>query len=258
MRYLLDKSMIRGGLVDSGSLSTLSSVVHRIEGQGEYRGTVYRGTVKVGTFSLSVSDSPETQKADAAIPRQVSIDLIDFDNTAGAKAKDAPRTLTLRTGGIVLFFVSRGSGEYAVELSRRETKKESVTVFDSRLLSKGDVFITHVMRPGRYAVRDSRGKGTAELTVEYPEVGKLTRKMEPVMVEYKEGKMSPGTVKIQSVQAVMFSCMQESRILIELKKAEDRPRPVRAPRVAPAIIQKKEKTGALEEKKIIRKIRFSG
>jgi hypothetical protein len=57
---------------------------------------------------------------------------------------------------------------------------------------------------------------------------------------------------------LMFNCAQESRITIELKTPEDRPRPDLAPVTTLAAMRKKEKTDEEGQKAILRKIRFFG
>jgi hypothetical protein len=256
MKPVLDKFMLMQATIDSGSLATMGSIIHRITEPGEYRGTVYRGTVNVGCFSLEVCDCEETTTE--KLPCQVTIDLLTLDAATHPKPDKNSCPFPLRSGGHVVFFVSTGPGEYAVEIYRREKKKEPVKVFDSRLLDRGDLFVTHVLRPGRYAIRNTKGKGQADLKVEYPEPGKLTQMMVPVLIECKDGIMKPAEIKIQSVQGIMFSCSQPARITIELKKADDRPRPSRPPIIAPAPMPKKEKSGPAGSKTILRKIRFSG
>jgi hypothetical protein len=257
MKPILNKSMLRQATIDSSSLATMSSIIHIIAEQGEYRGVVYRGEEKVGKFALKAIDYKEKSQADQAPPLQTNIDLSALDNSSGANGDKGSQSFTLRTGGHVVFYVSADSKEYAVEVFRLEKQKEPIKVFDSRVLGHGDIFIAQVMRPGSYAIRNVKGKGNANLTVEYPKREKLTLKTNPVMVECNNGTMNPSEVKVQSVQALMFNCIQESRITIELKKAEDRPRPDLVPANL-AAMREKEKTGGTGRKEILRKIRFFG
>jgi hypothetical protein len=255
MKPILNKSMLRQATIDSGSLATMSSIIHKVAEQGVYRGILYRGEANVGKFSLKVSDNSKTSSEEGAPLQQVDIDLASLENLTGAKGK--PVSFTLRTGGHVVFYVSTGSKEYAVELFRLEKQKEPIKVFDSRVLGRGDIFTAQVMRPGSYAIRNIKGKGNADLKVEYPEPEKLERNIDPVLVECSNGTMNPAEVKIQSVQALMFNCIQESRITIVLKKAEDRPRPDLIPATL-AVMRKKEKAGETGRRAILRKIRFFG
>ena len=257
MKPILNKFMLRQATIDSGSLAVMSSIIHVIAEQGEYRGIVFLGEQKVGKFALKVIDYTEGSQADAVPTKQTNIDLAALDNSAGAKGDKGSTSFTLRTGGQVVFYVSTGSKEYAVEIYRLEKQKEPIKVFDSRVLGQGDIFVAHVMRPGSYAIRNVKGEGRAHLKVEYPERGKLALNIDPVMVECSNGTMNPDEVKVQSVQAVMFSCTQESRITIELKIPEDRPRPGTSPATL-ASMQKKEKIGEAGQKAILRKIRFFG
>jgi hypothetical protein len=258
MKPIMDKSILRETKIDSGALGIRSAIIHRIAEPGEYRGTVYRGTAKVGTFALDVVKcATDTTTAGTTIQNQISIDLSTLDSSYGAKEKVCSQSFLLQTEGHSIFFVSTGIREYAVKLSRTEKKKLPVNVFDSQILGKGDIFVTHVMRPGSYSIVNTLGKGHADLTVEYPESGKTVPNMEPVLVECKDNTMNPEVIAIQSVQPLMFSCAQDSRITIELKKAEDRPRPPRIP-VSAVALRKGKSRAAGRQKRIIRTIRFYG
>ena len=143
-----------------------------------------------------------------------------------------------------MFTALSATGGYAVELVRREKGKESEKVFDSRKLQAGDLFIVHVMRPGTYSIKNLNGKGQTELTVEYPDAEKLKMKADPFLVEFDGEEIVPSKINVQPVQALMFNPKGESRITIELKKADDRPAMVRAPIVTPAKARKKKAPAA--------------
>ena len=256
MKPILNKAMLRQTTIDSGSLAIMNSIIHKLTEQGAYRGLVYRGAAQVGTFSLQC-DFRETPAEETLPSETPTIDLCAFECSAGAQGKcSCSGEVSFSTDGHVMFTVLQGTGEYAVELFRKEEKKDPVKVFDSRLLGGGDIYITHVLRPGSYEIRNTGGSGSAALTVEYPEQGTSPRNMEPVLIESKDGAINPNKIKIKSVQAIMFHCVQDSRISIELKEAEDRPRPAPAPLAALRML-KKEKPAA-GQKKILRKIQFFG
>lgn len=248
--------MFRKTTTDSGSLATMSSIIHTVVEQGKYSGIVFLGDIKVGKFSIRVGESREEPQEEGGPLQQIDIDLSSFDNSIGAKRNST--AFTLQAGGHVVFYVSTGSKEYAVEIFLLEKQKEPIKVFDSRLLDGGDLFVTHVMRPGSYSVRNVMGGGQANLTVEYPEHEKLIRNMEPVIIECSNEAINPAEIKIQPLQALMFSCKNESRINIELKMAEDRSQLALTPIITPAAILKKEKASKAGQKNIRRKIRFFG
>jgi hypothetical protein len=258
MKPILDNSMFREATVDSGYLATMSSIVHKVAEKGIYRVIVFREEAKVGKFSLRVCDHTETSSANEKLSIQADIDLAALDNSAGAKGNDYPASFTLQTGDHVVFYVSTGTKEYTVEIFRLKKQKEPIKVFDSRLLGQGDLFITHMMRPGSYTIRNIKGENYAGLTVEFPEHEKLACNNDPVLIECIDRTMNPVEVKIQPVKALMFSFAQESRIIIELKIAEDRPHSALDPIITPAAVRKKEKTGETGEKTILRKIQFFG
>ncbi len=254
-----DKSMVlRDDTVDSGSLATLSSVMHKCAESGKYCGMVYRGAAKVGTFSLTVSESEGEPSGCEDLPRLANIDLAGLDGSLGKATEDCDNRFALRTGGNIIFSAPTGPGGYAVELLRREKGKASVKVFDSRALGSGDLFVAHILRPGIYSIRNIEGKGQAELTVEYPDREKLRMRMEPVLVEISDEGIVPNRIAIQPVQALMFNPKVQSRIMIELMKPDDRPPTVRVPIVTrPKVLRKKEPAVA-GQKNVLRKIRFYG
>jgi len=259
MKPILDKSLFREKtMTDSGSLAAMSSIIHKLARKGEYRGIVYRGAVKVGTFAVSVCDCAEPPAPGEALPKQAGIDLVTLDHSARRKSREGVPLFHLRTGGFLVLSVSTGSGEYAVELFLREQKTEPEKVFDSRKLGTGDLFIANIIRPGTYEIRNSSTKTHASLTVEYPGTGQIVGRIPPVVVECKEHAISPAEVRVQPRQALMFSCVQDSRITIELKQADDRPRPARTPVMVRPASQKKKTTGRAGPETILRKIRFFG
>jgi hypothetical protein len=257
-RSVLDRSMIlKGDTADSGSLASLGSVIHKVSEKGDYRGLVYRGAARVGTFSLTVSENADMPSDCEGWPKQLNIDLASLDWKSPQASKDCVNKYTLRTGGNIVFIAPSGMGGYAVEMLRREKGKESEKVFDSRVLLSGDIFVVHIRRPGQYSVRNVLGKGETELTVDNPDAEKLRMKLDPFLVEFNEQEIVPNKIVIQPVQALMFNPKAESRIVIELKKADDRPAPVRAPIVSAPKMLKKGPIAA-GQKTIIRKIRFYG
>jgi hypothetical protein len=258
-RSMLDKSMLLSGdTADSGSLAALGSVIHKVTESGNYWGVVYRGAARVGTFPLTVSDNGDTATDCDKPPRQLDIDLTSLDGRSSQANADCGDKLTLRAGGNIVFTAMSGTGGYAVELLRREKDKPSVKVFDSRALGAGDLYIVHVMRPGLYFIRNLKGKGQTELTVEYPDPEKIRQRMDPFLVEFEDEEIVPNKIVIQPVQALMFDPKNESRIVIELKKADDRPAPVRTPIVTAPKARKKRAPAAAGQKTILRKIRFYG
>jgi hypothetical protein len=258
-KSILDRSTIlREDTIDSGSLASMGSIIHKVSESGYYRGDVYRGTSKVGKFSLSVIDKGETESDCESPPRQLDIDLAGLDSSSCRAVKDCGDRIVLRVGGNIVFTASSGKGGYAVELFRREKGKASEKVFDSRTLGAGDLFVVQVMRPGLYSIRNAKGKGQTELTVEYPDSERLKQRLDPFLVEFEDEEIVPNKIVIQPVQALMFNPQNETRITIELKKADDRAPPVRVPIITPAKARKRRSPAVAGQKTVLRKIRFYG
>jgi hypothetical protein len=216
----LDSELARVGL-DSGALTLLGAVAQRFETPGQYRGTVRRGDAIKRVFYLSVEK--ESPVAAAAI------DLAELAGT-GAQADDdgccreqEPR-FSVNPRGYVVFHVSRGRGEYWVNL-RRADPDEQTPVFNSTRLEGGAVFSARILRPGCYSVTNELSAGRAEVVVGYPpKPFSGYRPPEPFRVEVTERGIRPERIELQPAQGLIFDCHASARIVIALDRADDRPR----------------------------------
>src|SRR5438552_13986648 len=219
MKAVINRNIFAQVNSDSGSLTSLSSVVHKFSKSGEFYGTVLRGQDVVGQFSLTVSGS-EDEKASqperhdsVQEPSQVHIDLRDLHLPAEHDEKEQSNHFIVGTGGYAVFQVSAGSGGYAVLVHAAGESGAGPKVFDSRELREEDLLSTRVLRPGIYSVANKLTRAKAKLTVAYPE--KLPKKLIPMRVECGRAKFSPDVIKIQPTQGLIFSFRAPSRIKIE-------------------------------------------
>ncbi|MEM2140041.1 hypothetical protein [Nitrososphaera sp.] len=241
MNLNINRNLFAQVNIDSGSLSMMTTVVHRFDRPGNYECAVTQRDVTSRRFAIMVAEggpsaAMQSQAPQPFQPAQVSINLKDT----------APDLYTLKAGGYAVFHVSAGSG-YAVEVYRSE-KGVQAKVFDSRELKDGDVLSALVIRPGTYSVTNTINNTKAELVVNYPELGKARRNLPPVNVECTAQGIGQGRIQIDPTQGLVFTCRVPSRIKIELARPEDRPSRLFKGRV----LARREKAG----RKIVRKYRL--
>jgi hypothetical protein len=220
MRARINRELFSQVNIDSGSLSMLSTVVHRFSEPGEYEGVVMRGTGGVITrrFTIAVAgDGPASQASAAGVqssapPGQVRIDLKDT----------TPDRFVLNAGDYAVFYVSAGRGGYAVQVSKLGKDNAPISVFDSGELKDGDVLSATVIRPGTYSITNSLNNARAELIVNYPEPGKMQRNPGSMNIECTSNQIVPDRIRIDPVQGLVFTFKAASRIRINLVKPEDR------------------------------------
>jgi hypothetical protein len=214
--------------VDSASLTMLTSTIHKVAEAGIYDGTIMRGSEIVGLFRIAALDVPSTN-CDTEAKSQVNIDLKSLDLPVADHIDNlSTNCFRVRTGGYVIFHVSSGVGGYSVEL--KKTGEQKTKVFDSKKLDENDNFIATVLRPGTYNIANVDNKTKAELVVAYPEIGKIPKQPQAVKVECTTKTITPGKIRINPTEPLLFSFKTTSRIKIELTKPEDRPRKIEEPK----------------------------
>ncbi len=199
--------------VDSGALGLLSSSVHRFDRPGTFAGTAYVDGVARGEYDLVVEEGG---------PAAAQIDLSAFGARRARRGDgccdDGPDrpTYHVAVGGYVCFCVTSGAERWATVVG---DPRERAAEFDSRRLEAGDMFAASVLRPGRYSVRNSFGKGRTELVVPPVRRGKEPyRPAEPVRTRMGEvaGRKS---LRLGQAQGVVFTVAGPTRIVIDLDEA---------------------------------------
>lgn len=212
MQTLINRQLLTQTSLDSGSLTMLGSVFHRFSEAGKYHGVVLQGTKSVTTFSLTVMEEYEAM--------QTEIDL--------ATIEQQRRHFTLKKDGYAVFYVSRGSGGYAVVVTKLE-KSDGVRVFDSRKLQQGDLFTATLIRPGKYTLRDANNDGPGEIVVAYPRpTGRRYVQPEPIYIDCTEQGFDPNRISVAAAQGQIYRCRTSSRIMIDLEEPDDGPNPNRS------------------------------
>ena len=182
----------------------------------------------MGLFRLAATDLTPTKCATEA-KSQVNIDLKSLDRPVANQIDSlSSNCFQVRTGGYAVFHVSGGAGGYSVELLK--TGEQKTKVFDSKKLDENDNFIATVLRPGTYSITNIDNKTRAELVVAYPEIGKIPKQPQAVKVECTAKAITPGKIKINPTEPLLFSFKTSARIKIELTKPEDRPRKIEQPK----------------------------
>lgn len=217
---------------DSGSLTVLASVVHKFSESGEYHGNVFRDKDVVGKFSIIVNKDTcvkdvERQNKQSAITdrtkNQVNIDLKCLDLPAHQHLESLEcNCFQLNAGGFAVFYVSTGIGGYSVEIKKVGSKCGPEQVFNSKNLSTNDLFTVTVLRPGTYSISNILTHAKAELSVSYPEIGKIPKNPQAVQVQSEEKCFNPSKIKIKPTQGLVFSFKNPSRIKIELTKPKEK------------------------------------
>jgi len=210
---------------DSASLSMLSSIIHKFTQAGEYHCTVKRGDDIVGRFSIAVTDNnAETASCSCQIATQANIDLkaLDLPSTQHFESQMA-NCFELALGGYAVFHVSNGAGGYSVEIDKIGHETKALKVFDSRQLKEDDLYAVTVLRPGKYSVLNEVTKAKAELTVAYPERGKISKQPQSIHIKCGKDTIEPNKIHINPTEPIVFHFATTSRLKLILVEPEDRP-----------------------------------
>ena len=240
MKAMINRHMFAEGNVDSGSMTMMSTIVHKFSEPGEYKGNVIKGRNVVGHFTIIVG-----KKETPGLPTQAQIDLRQVEAPSARPDGALANRFSVGADGYGVFRVAAGAGRYAVEVYKGGSK-----VFDSCELQGDDLYYVMVLRPGTYSVTNAVTNARGELTVAYPEKG-MARNAEPVRIECSKGGFVPERIGVKPMQGMVFSCKVPTRIKIDLVRPEDRA-PV-AQVAAPQQMQAKAKPAG---KKIRRRIRI--
>jgi hypothetical protein len=219
---------------DSGALSGLGAVVHRLTQPGEHRVTVLQGEKAIQTFPLRVlanpaqpPSAPAPHPLPAAAPAEVQVDLGRALAAPGQVAPPLPEDLAVVEQGYAVFHAPPGSSGLAVQLNAPQAGAGAPS-FDSRKLQNGDIFAVTLLRPGRYSLANSlhsTGTMQGEIRVSYPVIGdKPYRPPDPLEVQVAEGGFQPNSIQLQPVQGLIFHIGNvAARIQIELIEPDDGP-----------------------------------
>jgi hypothetical protein len=209
--------------LDSGALTILGGIVHQFDEPGEYRGVVTGSGGDASVFLLTVDDSraPFPVNVDLAA---VAAGTADSACRCPADHSSEPHFVLGRRAQLVLH-VPGGPGGYYVHCSPAGAEPQR-PVFDSRRLSRGDLFAATVLRPGRYSVVNALGDGgePGSMEVVYPETDGFAHKPPaPTRVACGPSGFEPSQIHLSAMQGCVFTCDTPARIRIELDEPYDPP-----------------------------------
>lgn len=218
---------------DSGALTMLTAVVHRVREPGDYRTAIklHDGDIPVGVFYLTVDPTEPAA--------QVNIDLAEAGNPpavgtscACGKSHGGARHYVVAPESYVVFHVGGGPGGYSVHLSRSGDGPQP-KVFDTRELGPGDLFAVTLLRPGLYSLTNALADDaqSADITVNYPPTSEQPFITPPaVRVKTTEKGFRPARVRLTATQGIVIESSVPARYLLELREPLDPPNPKRRAR----------------------------
>jgi hypothetical protein len=215
----LNRAIFLQSRFDSSSLSILTSLMQVLPEAGEYNVVVNMGDRASARLVLSVGDRYEQS--------QVNIDLASLFRPAVAGKADAcgcqdKADYSLRSNGVVCFYVSSGGGGYRVRIERKD-RDETRTILDSqRAVPAGGLFAITFVQPGLYQVQiGERRDQAAQVEVRLPQVSDKYRPAKATLVPVSNERPMGSLPDLFSGQSIVFSCEDATRIRAELTKPAD-------------------------------------
>lgn len=204
MKLVIDRRILSLSTLDSGVITPMMAVAHRFKEPGRYEVQVLQGDDQVAGFSLVV---------DTGAPHDpVPIDLGDIQCPIIVVSPETQ----------VLFRAPRAQSGYTVVVERTDAEGRS-TLFDTRRLEGGDIFMAVLLRPGRYIATDEGGT-SCEIAVTPPGkemVRYIPSRKEgvisggaPLSITYGPDGFRPGEVEARSFQSLTFMIEAPARIRI--------------------------------------------
>ena len=231
----LNRAVFTQDTFDSGSLTVLTTLIHRFPEAGDYE--VYVHSARKPVRRLHVHVSPEYGD------NQINLDLSNPEGGDHACGCGARAGYELAAGGVMGFYVSQGAGRYSVQITQMDNQKEKKrTLLKSEEdVPEGDFFAVTLVRPGTYRVVTSNGNEEKKIRVRMPK-GKPYRVDEAVLIRLrKSGDFERRGVQLYPGQSVVFQMDTSARIRLMLDEAEDG---IQAPSRRPKPRRRNPKQGA--------------
>jgi hypothetical protein len=219
-RPILNRAVFVNRPLDSGAITVLATLIHRFTEAGDYDLFIRRGEQTIARSSVqAVGPLPGTAVGDAR-PKsaaagganQFNIDMATF----GQSAVDCPQpALTLATGGMLGFYVSGGTGQYSVTLTRILGDKKVMVLDSTTGVPEGDFFAVTLVRPGVYSITNRLADAQARIDVSLPQPGSY-RPREGTLVQAVRGRFEPAEMKLFSGQSLVFQCQTAAHFVVEL------------------------------------------
>jgi hypothetical protein len=214
--------------LDSGALTLLGCIVHRLTDPGEYRGVAIRPNVPASVFYLTVEGGRAINQVNIDLAALADPSASSQSCCTGGEMQDGSGQcrFLLGAGGYVAFHVSGGPGGFAVRLGKSAEEPQPKD-FDSTALTDGDLFAATILRPGRYRITNlaQEHAQAGEIDVAYPLFDKTAyQPPPPIRVNCTQTGFDPARVALTATQGSIFVCRASSRLKIELVTALDPPK----------------------------------
>jgi hypothetical protein len=212
-KAILNRPVFTQRAFDSSALTVLTTLIHRFAEAGTYDLFIRRGEQVVHRAEVHV-----VREAEAA--HQIDVDMARL--SADPKGCDCGKRAgyTLREGGVMCFFVSKGISRYSVLVEQIGIKEKRTLLDSAKVIPEGDLFAVTLVLPGAYRALNT--VANAEGLVEVAMPAERYRLDQPSIVEVKRtGRFSPHRVGILLGQTVVFRCGTQARIRLELVKPHD-------------------------------------
>ncbi len=212
-KALLNRPVFRLRAFDSGNLTVLTTLIHRFAEAGSYDLFVRRGERVVHRATVNVV-------RETGAPHQIDVDMADLGSAEKGCECGKREGYTLREGGVMCFFVSRGNARFKVSVQQIGAKEKRTLLDSANSIPAGDLFAVTLVLPGAYRVVNTESK--AEMTVEVEMPAGPYQMDQPTIVEIgRTGRFGSRRVSIMLGQSVVFRCGTQARIQLELVKPHD-------------------------------------
>ena len=182
---------------------------------GKYRGDVWQGDKRLGSFELEVADKGDGE--------QIEVDLCQFDRHQ-ATSPAAFRSGRMQGQPVYAVFHCDSGVEGLYVIVRGQDDRG--VVFDSRVLQPGDYYIVTPVRPGEWSMRTGKaGKGS--LAIKDPKPAREPRaSASGATIRVDGASFNPAKAEIVAGDGVAFEVTGRDvsiRIELENRKQDSRP-----------------------------------
>jgi len=214
MKRYINKAAFSKTNFDSSTVGMLSYIAHPVAKAGHYVGSIYVGRRLLDRFRLIASEDEKNT--------QINIDLAGFNFRD--LSERGRKYYSVQTGGYAMFYDSKYDRPCRITLERvNENTKKLTKVFDTQKLSKKDLFVVSLIRPGKYvASLDSNKKLNVE--VPYPDKKMFTERdnvVNPITLKLTREGFDKKDVRLLPSQGLVFQVEDPTSVKIRLEKGFD-------------------------------------
>lgn len=190
---LVNSSELANTEIDSGRISVLGSVAHKIEDPGEYELVIIQdGNSR--SVPMSIQDNFENI--------DVHVDL----------SIDLPPTIEAKTNEYIVFYTTQSSG-YEVNITKNNGEVNPVIIFDSKELVKGDYFMVRLFADGQYLVKNVLNNTEATMNVNKLEETSI-EETDKTEIKCNDNGFDPSLIDTLQSKIQLYEINTKSRIKI--------------------------------------------